>query len=484
MAKRCAYMSWVLAGLLLVACEDWLDVQPKTSIQEKELYRSESGFKDVLTGFYIKLGNTGLYGKDLTYGFPELLAGRYDNTIVAANLYNYQKEYESLKNNIWAESYNLIANINNFLYYIDRNREVIRTADYYEIMKGEALGLRAFLHFDLLRLFGPVYGMNPTAESICYRTRLDKLATPRLPAVAVIDSVLRDLKQAESLLDGHDNEQFSADEYNEDRDAFLVLRQLRMNIWAVRAMLARVYLYKGDEASKTLAYDYARQVMACPYVSLAESNAQNRILFSEHLFSLHIYEMEKLMEADFGAEASDKLYALQETIDGLYEKGKGYSTDFRQNNYYFQHVGGKLVCRKFDQSRYAGKYDGAEIMPLIRLPEMYYIAAECTPDAAESADLLNTVRHFRSIPESLDIQAGEDYDKPDRRPGTDQSKTFRVNELLKEYQKEFYGEGQLFYFYKRHFYRSFFNCRLSGELQPEHYIPQVPDDEKIFGNYN
>ena len=91
---------------------------------------------------------------------------------------------------------------------------------------------------------------------------------------------------------------------------------------------------------------------------------------------------------------------------------------------------------------------------------------------------------IRSIPESLDIQAGEDYDKPDRRPGTDQSKTFRVNELLKEYQKEFYGEGQLFYFYKRHFYRSFFNCRLSGELQPEHYIPQVPDDEKIFGNYN
>ncbi len=484
MAKRCVYRSWVVLSIMLAACQDWLDVQPKTSVQEEKLYGSEYGFKDVLTGFYIKMGNTGLYGKELTYGLPELLAGRYDNIIVADNLYHYQKEYESLKNNIWSEGYNLIANINNFLYHIDKNREVIKKADYYEIMKGEALGLRAFLHFDLLRLFGPVYSINPDAESICYRTQLDKQATPRLPAEAVVDSVLCDLKQAERLLEEHDNEQFTADEYNENRDVFLVLRQLRMNIWAVRAMLARVYLYKGDEASRALAYGYAKKVIECSHFSLAESNITNRILFSEHLFSLHIYEMAKSMEADFGAAASDQLYALQETIDALYEKGSGYSTDFRQNNYYFQNIGGKLVFRKFDQSGYAGKYDGAEVMPLIRLPEMYYIAAECTTDASESAGLLNEVRHCRSIPESLDIFAGEDYDKADRRPGADQSKTRRINELLKEYQKEFYGEGQLFYFYKRHFYRSFFNCRLSGEMQLDNYIPQIPDSEKIFGNNN
>lgn len=484
MTKKGVYMSWVVLGLLLAACQNWLDVQPKTSVQEEKLYSSEYGFKDVLTGFYIKMGNTGLYGKELTYGFLELLAGRYDNIIVADNLYRYQKEYESLKNNIWSEGYNLIANINNFLYYIDKNREVIRKADYYEIMKGEALGLRAYLHFDLLRLFGPVCSISPETASICYRTQLNKQATPLLPAHAVIDSVLRDLKQAEWLLDSHDNEEYTADEFNENRDAFLVLRQLRMNIWAVRAMLARVYLYKGDKASKALAYDYAKKVIACPHFSLAESNIQNRILFSEHLFSLHIYDMEKSLEADFGANADDKLYALQETIDGLYEKGNGYSTDFRQNNYYFQNIGGKLILKKFDQSGYTGKYDGAEIMPLIRLPEMYYVAAECTIDAEESVDLLNTVRHYRSIPESLDIQAGENYDKADSRPGLDPSKTRRINELLKEYQKEYYGEGQLFYFYKRHFYRNFFNCRLPGEMQSEHYVPQIPDNEKIFGNNN
>lgn len=45
------------------------------------------------------------------------------------------------------------------------NREVITTPGYYEIMKGEALGLRAFLHFDLLRMFGPVFAMEPQGKA-------------------------------------------------------------------------------------------------------------------------------------------------------------------------------------------------------------------------------------------------------------------------------------------------------------------------------
>ena len=64
---------------------------------------------------------------------------------------------------------------------------------------------------------------------------------------------------------------------------------------------------------------------------------------------------------------------------------------------------------------------------------------------------MNEVRHFRAIPENLDIQGGQAYDRLDSRPGYDMTKTMRVNELMKEYQKEFYGEGQLFWFYKRHF---------------------------------
>lgn len=37
-------------------------------------------------------------------------------------------------------------------------------------------------------------------------------------------------------------------------------------------------------------------------------------------------------------------------------------------------------------------------MPLIRLPEMYYIVAECTKDAEESAKMLNEVSTFPGYP--------------------------------------------------------------------------------------
>ncbi|MEI3419970.1 MAG: hypothetical protein V8R91_02295 [Butyricimonas faecihominis] len=37
-----------------------------------------------------------------------------------------------------------------------------------KVLTGEALALRAFLHLDMLRLFGPVYVKDPSAEAIPY----------------------------------------------------------------------------------------------------------------------------------------------------------------------------------------------------------------------------------------------------------------------------------------------------------------------------
>ena len=67
-------------------------------------------------------------------------------------------------------------------------------------MKGEALGLRAFLHFDLLRMFGPVFAMEPQGKAIPYRTVFSNEPTPVLPATEVVDACLADLHQADSLL--------------------------------------------------------------------------------------------------------------------------------------------------------------------------------------------------------------------------------------------------------------------------------------------
>ena len=106
-------------------------------------------------------------------------------------------------------------------------------------------------------------------------------------------------------------------------------------------------------------------------------------------------------------------------------------------------------------------------IPLIRLPEMYYILAECESDDDVSADYLNKVREARGID-------GTSYKN---------SASKKLTEIEKEYRKEFYGEGQLFFFYKRHFYTTFLHCPVSL-LVEKNYIFNLPENEQLFGKTN
>ena len=63
-----------------------------------------------------------------------------------------------------------------------------------------------------------------------------------------------------------------------------------------------------------------------------------------------------------------------------------------------------------------------------------------------------------------------------------QMHTKRVNELMREYRKEFFSEGQLFYFYKRHNYKTFPYC-VKEDMSASYQWP-LPDNEKTFGNNN
>ena len=72
------YGSLLFAMLGMIGCSDWLDVQPKTSMPEEDLFAEEFGFQDALTGFYLKMGAPELYGREMTYNYMDMLAGRYE----------------------------------------------------------------------------------------------------------------------------------------------------------------------------------------------------------------------------------------------------------------------------------------------------------------------------------------------------------------------------------------------------------------------
>ena len=72
--KRIIY--YILSGCLLLGtgCSNWLDVKPSTRVEQEEMFSTEDGFKNTLTGVYIKLKSNSLYGKTLTMELTEYLA--------------------------------------------------------------------------------------------------------------------------------------------------------------------------------------------------------------------------------------------------------------------------------------------------------------------------------------------------------------------------------------------------------------------------
>ena len=117
------------------------------------MFKSENGYGEALTGVYAKMCDKSLYGRELTFDIVDILAGYYN-----IQMYNhinwYEYSYADPTNsfavsycagyieNFWNNIYAQIANINSLLETIDGNKGVF-SDDNYNLIKGEALGLRA-----------------------------------------------------------------------------------------------------------------------------------------------------------------------------------------------------------------------------------------------------------------------------------------------------------------------------------------------------
>lgn len=463
------YLLSICLGLIIFSsCSNWLDVQPKTTVEEEEVFSRELGFKEALTGVYIKMASKELYARELSYGFLDILGQRYQlsNASTYQNVLWYtfpSTKTESYTNAIWEKMYNIIANVNNLIYYADKNKSVFTTDNYYEIIKGEALGLRAFLHFDLLRMFGPVYKDNPTAKRISYRTAFNRDAMEMQPSDVVLDSIILDLKRAEALLEGTDplNFEFPVHDYNEEDmtgDRFLVYRHKRMNLYAVKALLARAYLYAGD---KTEAAAYANQVIGSDHFGLI-GDASDVMRSKEILFSVYVDDFEK--QVDEITKGNNYLVSKEDFLNEMFDVANDGTNDLRiREGVGFDYGTQGIIMRKYKQDNLWASTEGTVV--LVRLAEMYYILAECAATPEETATHLNKVREMRGIDPTVCTDAN------------------RISEIEKEYRKEFYGEGQLFYFYKRHGYTTFLHCPLNT-MTESNYMFSWPDNESLFGKTN
>lgn len=211
MKNSIKYLLLSAAALAAVSCENWLDVTPPSEIRAEDHYSSAEGFQQTLIGCYLAMGEADLYGENLTWHMVEMLGRQYDARKNAAaddydlDRYNYKTtKSTAVIEKVWEKSYSVITNANDALDYIDRRKDELDTINY-RIIKGELLAVRAYVHFDLMRLFGcsDLAGRTDleSRHTIPYLTSVDKDAAPQLTYAETLRRMIADLTEAARLLE-------------------------------------------------------------------------------------------------------------------------------------------------------------------------------------------------------------------------------------------------------------------------------------------
>lgn len=437
----------IVAALMfagLSSCENFLNVRPKSQIPAGLHFERESGYKDQLTGVYTKMCTEALYGRNMTFGLMEVLSQNYD--LDAGNVYRYAVNYNYTEANtrkiidsMWTDTYNCIANLNIMLEHIDKADKKIFSGNNYRLYKGEALGLRAFLHFDMLRIFAPSPASNASARGIPYLKEYAPKIVAHSTVAQALDLIIEDLEESAELLEVDSlktaplNEQYL---FGKRRQFF--------NYFAAQATLARVYMYKGDHENALrcarIIYDQGElggALMWTHFTSIETTYDYecNRAFTLDQVFQLKKDKMDDMIKLYFTkTKKIDWLLSPNaEKADLIFEKtSAGLGNDYRMDKGLVYED--RQYLRKFWQYE-GGKFNN--LFPLIRKTEAYYILAELlkTSDPQEAIAILNLVRSHRNL---------TTYPLPSTLTADEIQ-----NEIFKEYRKEFLGEGQLFFYYKR-----------------------------------
>src|SRR5690606_9845985 len=197
----------------LSSCNKWLDVKPSDQISDEDMFSDALNVRNALNGIYQQISGPTLYGRNFTWGLNSALGQDYDGTDIAAEYQYLARLFDqghssaiAVQHSIWATSYNAIANCNKLIKEIeDLDPEMFPMGEVEKsLIKGEALAVRALLHFELLRLYAPSPKTEPNGTYIPYVETYPVDYTPASPTSKVIEFITRDLDLAQELIAPND----------------------------------------------------------------------------------------------------------------------------------------------------------------------------------------------------------------------------------------------------------------------------------------
>lgn len=426
----------LFAGLgLLSSCSDFLDIKPFSSIDDTKAVTNVEQAAAAITGVYDGLQSETYYGRNFSV-FGDVLTDNISVPAKNSGRFIAEASWQVLKGtgdvtDFWNRAYSTINRANNVInanITYDVNNEAAQKAEFAQI-KGEALALRAMVHFDLVRIFAQNYAFTADAShlGIPYVKKHDQNGKPARNTVKeVYQFIIADLTDALSMV-------------TEDGRTFqgASLSPYIMSPWAIKALLARVYLTMNDfNNAKKYAVDIIDNggfdlVPNANYVS-----SWGELKSSESIFTLAFNNVDYNGTNGLGYIFIEKGYGDMQAnpaLVGLYS-----SSDIRKQMFargVKSGNGSNYYTKKFPGF---GGVPGLDNNSIIRLSEIYLIAAEAcakaTPVDEVNAKLyLDQIRQ-RAIPTAPNVDATGDA---------------LISEILLEKRKELAFENQYFFDLKR-----------------------------------
>ena len=386
----------VLMSIIVVSCEDFLDVEDENAVTSESVLQTEEGLIAALNGVYATLQDQGLYGAHIEVigdaasdntVFPSDREGAGGNFDRLPHAYNLELDDINTAPNTWADAYIVINNINAILASIDG---VSLNPSLKDRVIGECLALRSLMHFELVKIFAQDYNTAIANEQnllgIPYVTEVGSLNKPSRDTMReTFDKILSDINMAILLIQENDapNGRASSDE------------KFFLNYFSALGIRAKVNFYITDYAAAIEDVDIiingpyglvdyntafiTLQNSGLPALNLIQTWSQRDILGNEGIFMLDISSDDGVFAArslidiytNYGGNAA---HGISDDLYNLYE-----GSDLRRNWYQVEPeaVGGSGI--DLHVFKYPGTFGFDEddhSFPIMRLSEFILMKAE------------------------------------------------------------------------------------------------------------
>jgi hypothetical protein len=410
-----------------MSCNDWLDLEPsnrpKNEVGSPITSLGEANAR--LNALYAMFRSENIYGARMTYYGDVLSEDMQANgtTKRTSSFYLFSYTKDNAPSTFWSAHYEIINNDNTLISGIDAlalntvKKDTVDRNDY----KGQALVARALAYFNLTNLYGYPYQKDNGASwgvPIREQNPVEIDYKPKRNTVAeCYNYFINDLETAIPLLKEEKNDG-------------------RFNKWAAMQILARAYLYKGDDANALR--------VAKAAIEGAEANGYK-------LWTAEEYK--DAWKSEFGSEAIWELPIMAgETAGGNENIGylvyaSGYNDIVLSDDWTKVLMAGetddiryKCIINSSSKSgnRYLWKYQPQSgesnrsygNIRVLRLSELYLIAAEAAARASNNSDAVKYLDPIATRGKAANSVAGT---------------TVTLDRVLNERRKELVGEGHRFF---------------------------------------